>query len=220
MEESTRLVNIGDVFSSNELLEEVQTDCIQFLAIPCMLGNLVGKLQTGDRFTNLEISEIYYKDFLTRGKDYGIVPETFKADIERVLTDKQDLTKIVMDRKEKVKKYEEQKRLVADLVELRKNLDRADDEVRRRYFTLFVKSFVSLAEEELRSIAMEKPLAAMRKSNEEKNVKLPKREAPPPLKPVIITRNELQKKVYGLGYPSLPTMTVDEFYEERVREGV
>lgn len=202
------------------MLEEVSTDSIQLLAIPCMLGNLAGKLTSGDRVANLEVSEIYYKDFLNRGKEYGLVPESLKTDVERVLTAQQDLTRIVMDRKEKVRKYEEQKKLISDLVELRVNLDRADDEVRRKYFTMFVKSFVSQAEEELRSIAMEKPLAAMRKLNEEQNIKLPKRELPPPLKPIIITKNELQKKVYGLGYPSLPTMTVDEFYEERVREGM
>lgn len=40
-----------------------------------------------------------------------------------------------------------------------------------------------------------------------------------PLKPVIITRDAIQKAVYGAGYPSLPTMTVEEFYDKRVKEG-
>lgn len=42
----------------------------------------------------------------------------------------------------------------------------------------------------------------------------------PPLKPVIITRDAVQKAVYGLGYPSIPTMTVEEFYDNRVKEGL
>lgn len=29
----------------------------------------------------------------------------------------------------------------------------------------------------------------------------------------------IQKRVFGAGYPSLPMMTVEEFYEEKVREG-
>ena len=41
-----------------------------------------------------------------------------------------------------------------------------------------------------------------------------------PLLPVIITKDEFQKKVFGAGYPSLPTMTVQEFYEQRTREGL
>lgn len=41
-----------------------------------------------------------------------------------------------------------------------------------------------------------------------------------PMQPFIITRNSAQKAVFGAGYPSLPVMTVDEFYDQRVREGV
>lgn len=35
----------------------------------------------------------------------------------------------------------------------------------------------------------------------------------------MIVRNELQKQVFGAGYPSLPLLTVDEFYQELVQEG-
>ena len=35
----------------------------------------------------------------------------------------------------------------------------------------------------------------------------------------IYLQDKLQKEVYGLGYPSLPVLSVDEFYEQRVREG-
>ncbi|XP_030376764.1 immunoglobulin-binding protein 1 [Scaptodrosophila lebanonensis] len=43
---------------------------------------------------------------------------------------------------------------------------------------------------------------------------------PKPLQPFIITRNATQKAVFGLGYPSLPIMTVDEFYQQRVADGI
>ena len=29
----------------------------------------------------------------------------------------------------------------------------------------------------------------------------------------------VQKKVFGAGYPSLPTMTVEEFYNEKIKDG-
>ena len=29
----------------------------------------------------------------------------------------------------------------------------------------------------------------------------------------------IQKKVFGAGYPSLPTMTIEEFYEQKVQDG-
>lgn len=43
---------------------------------------------------------------------------------------------------------------------------------------------------------------------------------PKPMQPFIITKDATQKAVFGLGYPSLPVMTVDEFYQQRVDEGI
>lgn len=47
-----------------------------------------------------------------------------------------------------------------------------------------------------------------------------KRPPPPPLRPVIITKDEVQKAVFGAGYPSLPVLSVKEFYDQRVRDGI
>ncbi len=41
-----------------------------------------------------------------------------------------------------------------------------------------------------------------------------------PLKPMIITRDQLQSKAIGLGYPSVPTMTIDEFYQSLAQRGL
>lgn len=41
-----------------------------------------------------------------------------------------------------------------------------------------------------------------------------------PLRPVIIARDEMQKAVFGAGYPAIPSLTVEEFYDQRVREGL
>lgn len=40
-----------------------------------------------------------------------------------------------------------------------------------------------------------------------------------PLQPIIITRDAVQKQVFGMGYPSLPVMSIEEFYDERARNG-
>jgi len=39
------------------------------------------------------------------------------------------------------------------------------------------------------------------------------------LQPIIITRDAIQKHVFGMGYPSLPVMSIEEFYDERARNG-
>lgn len=96
------------------------------------------------------------------------------------------------------------------MADLKKNLENehADEDIKRNYFLTMVKLFIYEAIDELNSIDMEKPIlehmANMKKDEKPKELKRP----PPPLKPIIITRDEVQKAVFGAGYPSLPTMTV------------
>lgn len=40
-----------------------------------------------------------------------------------------------------------------------------------------------------------------------------------PLKPIIITRDAVQKEVFGMGYKNVPILSIEEFYEQRVRDG-
>lgn len=54
---------------------------------------------------------------------------------------------------------------------------------------------------------------------DDENDKVKKNYRSKPLQAVLITRDEIQKQVYGYGYPSLPTMTVKELYEQRTRDG-
>lgn len=42
---------------------------------------------------------------------------------------------------------------------------------------------------------------------------------PEPLKPFIITKDDVQKAVFGMGYPALPVMTVEELYQQRRETG-
>ena len=37
------------------------------------------------------------------------------------------------------------------------------------------------------------------------------------MKPFILVKSEMQKQVFGAGYPSLPTMTLDEFYDQEMK---
>jgi len=41
-----------------------------------------------------------------------------------------------------------------------------------------------------------------------------------PLKPIVITRDQLQSKAIGFGYPSVSTMTIDEFYQSLAQRGL
>lgn len=71
-EQATRLVSLADVFSSNEELEELATNDIQYLLLPALLGLLTAKITTRDRKEVLDVAEVYYKDFLRRTNQYKL----------------------------------------------------------------------------------------------------------------------------------------------------
>lgn len=230
LEKSTNLINIGGVFSSNETISEVPTSNVKYLLIPAFLGNLVCKIQSPDRLSTLETAEIYFKDFLKRIHEYEIITrEEIKSieENEETKPRKMDLNDLARERNEKIRKYKEQKEFETELNRLKSLKDR-DDETCRKYYLMYIKSFVNASLDELKSIKEEKPLAKhladMRQGktlvSAEAKEALNDRLITKPLKPIIITRNELQKQVFGAGYPSLPTLTVDEFYQQRVAEGM
>ena len=95
-----------------------------------------------------------------------------------------------------------------------------DDESKREYFVTLLQIYANKAIDELSLLATERPiLEHMTKSVHivEESNKLDTSNTP--LQPIIITRDVLQKKIYGAGYPSLPVLTVQEFYDQRIGDG-
>lgn len=111
---------------------------------------------------------------------------------------------------------------------LKKNLDNPniDDEIKRDYFVTLVKLYAVRIIEDLNLLKTEKAILENMKEmgpmrtlvSDSQRARKPKVPAPK-LQPIIITRNEVEKKVFGAGYPSLPVLTVQEFYEKRVKDG-
>lgn len=230
MEKATHLINAAGVFSSNETVDEIPSQNIKYLLIPGFLGSLLLKVQTSDRLNTLETAEIYFKDFIKRAQEYEIVG-SFKLDDTDENSSAQgteskplDLQQLALQRNEKIKKYREQKEAEAELQRLKTLMLKDDDEICRNYYLTYVKTLIGSSMQELNLIKTEKPLAkhfAEARAGGTSFAKPEKKKHPvQPFKPIIITRNELQKKVFGAGYPSLPTMTVDEFYQQRVAEGM
>jgi immunoglobulin-binding protein 1 len=61
MEDSTRLVSLTGVFSSNEGIEEVATEDMKYFLLPYLLGQLMQKLCNVDRKEVVQTAEVYYK---------------------------------------------------------------------------------------------------------------------------------------------------------------
>ena len=184
--------------------------------------------------------ETYYVDFLTRVRDYGIienldVPKLKSCDDEEeqcngaalaIKQTKPNLAKMTKEREEKLRKYKEKKDLESQLKQLKilvVDIDKEhrDEEIVRKYYLKLIHSFVLSTLDEISSYELEKTMLHYM-------VKVRKGEIPQankdsstkrPLKPIIITRDAFQKEVFGMGYKHLPILTIEEFYEQRVRDG-
>lgn len=134
------------------------------------------------------------------------------------------LQNMAMNRDAKLKKFREKKELQDQIKQLKiaMSAEHIDDDVKREFYLTLLKSCIIEARDELITCDQEKQiLEHLAKRGELEGA----HHAPPPpkskpLKPIIITKDVVQKAVFGLGYPSVPTFTVEEFYEQRVRDGI
>lgn len=234
------------LFSGNETLEEVSTSEIRYFLNDALLGWCVGKVNSSlssIRLVALEEAKQSIIKYLKLTKSYSFHNynmEKFQNDnhetrIEQIsvnLADKQaafdmNLLNQAYERNEKIKRFKEQKELESQLnLVQNKSLANIDEEHRRKLYTSFVKFWVNKSLDDLKiindeinilsSIEMEK---VNRAENSHKTTAPPSNQQPVK-KPFIITRDALQAKVFGAGYPSLPVYSVEEFYDQLADKGM
>lgn len=224
-EEATRLVSYAGIFSRNEGLSDMATADIQYFLLPVLLGRFTTQLVSRERRDLIRISEIYYRDFLQRTNDYGLSNYTFK-DESSDKKEKKERQKSIGDdfkfRDMKLKQFGDKKKYQTLVTDLKKRLDEADDSTRREYYISLLNYFICIAIEELNFLDTEKDLLERMQKLGPGSSK--GRDKCPPQKKtmqaVIITKDQVQKAIFGAGYPSLPTYSVQEFYDQRVHDGI
>jgi len=230
LEDATRLVSILDIFSRNENFTEMPTESLKYFLLPVLLGDLSNKITENDRGDVVENVQIYYIDYLQRCKDYGfaelgkipkLIPVKDESEEIEEVPRMPDLTKMNAERSAKMTRYKQNKQLENDLKDLKVVLGGAtqDEDVLRDYNLKMIQRFVNTSLDELNSLEMEvgvlKHMARVKAGKVAPVEEKPLRK----MEPIIITKDKMQKEVYGLGYPSLPVLSVDEFYEKRVADG-
>lgn len=221
-----------DLFSTNEDLEEISSADLRFLLLPALLGALtLRQTDLSRRLQHLEAARTYFLDFLKRChrykvSDFTLPPlhgETGENDERHPSEAPPNLTAIAVHRQAKIQRYKQKKSLEGKLAVMKEAVrsGKAEEEQIREFYLLQLRQWVCTALEEVESIDQELPLVRARemiKKGEE--LARPPRPTRPPMQPFILTRDALQAKVFGAGYPSLPTMTVDEWYEGHLSKGV
>lgn len=164
-----------------------------------------------------------FRDFLKRCEEYEIytqpeerIPSTNDSNL--------DLIQSAITRNNKIRRFQIKKEIESELKNQKFDINNLsnlmDDDVKRECIKKYLTKCILDTTEEIDNIKMERPLLELRKNMTEQERKpiIPRKEST--FKPIIITRDSQQKAVFGLGYPSMPVMTVREFYEDRVKEGI
>ncbi|KAM3866690.1 immunoglobulin-binding protein 1 [Diretmus argenteus] len=238
LEEASRMAAQLHLFSHNEELEELATSDLKYLLLPALLGALTMKLTGRDRRLDLvQTARVYYHDFLTRCQQYdvahfhlpkSVVGNNLEEESEHSTTQspvsQPDLVAMAAQRRAKIEQYRQKKETEARLAEVRRVVDsgQADEDAVRDFYRLTMRKWISVCLEEIDSIDQEVEILKRMEMMKQSSAELPpQRKQPerPPIKPFILTKDAVQAKVFGAGYPSLATMTVDDWYEQHRKHG-
>ncbi|XP_064318874.1 immunoglobulin-binding protein 1 isoform X2 [Phalacrocorax carbo] len=226
-----------DLFSENEELEEIASADLKYLPLPALLGALTLKqVDLSRRLEHLESARAHFWRFLKLCSSYGLgsfhLPPASPPQEEDAgspslggpAAAQTSLVAMASSRQAKIERYKQKKELENRLASMRTFVEseQADEDQIREYYILQIQKWINTSLEEIESIDQE--MVILRSRGTAKQSSAPphgtSRQARAPLKPFILTRDAAQAKVFGAGYPGLPTMTVDDWYEQRRRQGV
>ncbi|XP_067454558.1 immunoglobulin-binding protein 1 [Thunnus thynnus] len=238
LEEASRMAAQLDLFSRNEELQETATAELKYLLLPALLGALTMKQTSREkRLEIVQTARAYFMDFLRRCKEYNIsqfeLPKSANGNTSpdeasenrhsavKPVHGPSDLVAMAAQRQAKIERYRLKKELEARLSDVQRAVDsgQADDEVSRDFYLLNVRRWVTVCLEEVESIDQELEILKKMDVLKQGAVEQPAQPPRPPMKPFILTKDSMQARVFGAGYPSLPTMTVDDWYEQHRKRG-
>jgi len=220
LEQCTRMVSMLHLFSSNEHIDEVSTSNLRFFLLPAFLGDLALKVTTDERKTSVNNANVYFKDFLKRCQCYGVS----KKDLTKYLGGGASRCLHAQTREEKITLYKENKSLLSKIETMQQRLseqpDTMEEDSTREYHFDWLHLWINKCVENISFVERELEMLGMIEARAGKPSSPPKpREQHSPMKPILITREMIQKQVFGAGYKNLPTMTDEEYFQKEVREG-
>jgi len=233
-----------DLFSKNEDVAELPTASLKFLLLPAYLGGLtnrksvagVAATEGGPAAARKELVDVvvaYFEDFLTRLVDYGVftgVIPTKNGVVSSSSSSTPDLKAMNLEREAKIRRFKESKERRERLAEIeeRRKADRLGEEEERKYWMENIEEWIHKAVDGLTSLMEEREILEFMAQRSGGSVvpeapkSQPKKNLGNPFagRPFILTRDAIQKQVFGMGYPSLPSMSVEEWYDEQAALGL
>jgi len=230
-----KFVKMLNLFSTNDQLEELPTSSVRYLLIPAFLAYALQEIhpEMDKRAIYVDAAKAHYREYLESLFIFGVI--SFKLpwlEVESIEDEEEASTarlhqnsfdESVAKRQQKIIRSKQLEQLNRTLEQLRLEYTRSDDEFTQREINLILLRLWSIrAINELDML--EEELKILKYFEENKNTLKNEQKTKPTtaeggFKPLIIARTEEQKKVFGLGYPSIPTVTVDEWYDQMSKSG-
>lgn len=231
LEKASDMLSQLDLFSRNEDWEEIASADLKYLMLPALKGALTLKLVGSKRLDLLQDAREHFMNFLTQSHNYHVAdfqlpwaqsssPEGNPAATSDA--QEQNLVAMASQRQTKIQRYKQKKAVEQRLSSLKSAVEsgQADDECVREYYLLQLRRWISISLDEIESIEQEIEILRERDSLDETSASHSSPQERPPLKPFVLTRSVAQAQVFGAGYPSLATMTVNDWYEQRQKNEV
>ncbi|XP_015133829.1 immunoglobulin-binding protein 1 isoform X1 [Gallus gallus] len=228
LQRAAAMVEELELFSENEELEELASADLKYLLVPALLGALtLRQVEPSRRREHLESARRHFCRFLELCRSYGLSgarppPAAPREDGEAGSAAQRSLLAMASSRQAKIERYKQKKELENKLASLRTFVEsgQADEEQVRELYLLQAQKWITISFEEIESIDQEMVILKSRDTMKQSSAPPhgPSRQVRTPLKPFILTRDAAQAKVFGAGYPGLPTMTVNDWYDQKKRE--
>ncbi|XP_004472366.1 immunoglobulin-binding protein 1 isoform X2 [Dasypus novemcinctus] len=230
LEKAAEMISQLDLFSRNEDLEEIASTDVKYLMVPAFQGALTMKqVNPSKRLDHLQRAREHFLNYLTQCHYYHVaefeIPKTKNNSTENNTASSSmaypSLVAMASQRQAKVERYKQKKELEHRLSALKSSVEngQADDERVREYYLLHLQRWIGVSLEEIESIDQEMKILREKDFSKEASTSRSSRQDRPPVKPFILTRDVAQAKVFGAGYPSLATMTVDDWYDQHRKYG-
>ena len=219
-----------DLFSQNEDLEEIASTDLKYLMVPAFQGALTMKqVNPSKRLDHLLCAREHFLNYLTQCQCYHVaqfeLPQTKNNSAENNTAGSPmahpNLSAVASQRQAKIERYKQKKEMEHRLSATKAAMEsgEADDEHIREYYLLHLWRWIAISLEEIDSIDQEIKILREKDASKETSASGSTPQARPPMKPFILTRNAAQAKVFGAGYPSLASMTVNDWYDQHRKVG-
>ncbi|XP_001927405.1 immunoglobulin-binding protein 1 [Sus scrofa] len=230
LKKAAEMLSQLDLFSRNEDLEEIASTDLKYLMVPAFQGAFALKqVNLSKRLEHLQWAREHFSNYLTQCQYYHVaefeLPKTKTNSAENNTANSSvaypSLVAMASQRQAKIERYKQKKEVEHRLSALKSAVEsgQADDERVREYYLLHLRRWIGISLEEIESIDQEIMILREKDSSKEASTSHSSRQDKPPMKPFVLTRNMAQAKVFGAGYPSLASMTVNDWYDQHRKLG-